>query len=120
MGGLLWWPAPAGYVHPLAVKAMAELGIDISAQRSKSVAEFRDTEFDLVVTVCDQATKNCPLWLGSGRVKHIGFPDPAAATGSKDERLEVFRQVRDDIRQEVTRYLEEVEVGSDDQATGNF
>jgi arsenate reductase len=62
--------APAGYVHPLAVKAMAELGIDISAQRSKSVGEFRDAQFDLVITVCDQAAQNCPLWLGSELVKH--------------------------------------------------
>jgi arsenate reductase len=112
-------------VHPLAVKAMAELGIDISAQRSKSVEEFRDTEFDFVVTLCDNGAQTCPLWLGSGRVKHIGFPDPAAATGSEDERLaenmaKVFRQVRDGIRQEVMQYLEEMEVGSDDKTTGKL
>jgi arsenate reductase len=117
--------ALAGYVHPLAVKAMAELGIDISAQRSKSVEEFRDTEFDFVVTLCDNGAQTCPLWLGSGRVKHIGFPDPAAATGSEDERLaenmaKVFRQVRDGIRQEVMQYLEEMEVGSDDKTTGKL
>jgi arsenate reductase len=112
--------APAGYVHPLAIKAMAELRIDISAQRSKSVAEFRDTQFDLVITVCEQAAQNCPLWLGSGQVKHIGFPDPVAATGSEDERLEVFRQVRDAIRQEVMHYLEEMEIGSDDKTTRNL
>jgi arsenate reductase len=112
--------AAAGYVHPLAIKAMAELGIDISHQRSKPVAEFRDTQFDLVITVCDQAAQNCPLWLGSGRVKHIGFPDPAAATGSEDERLEVFRQVRDGIHQEVMHYLKEMEVGSDDKTTRNL
>jgi arsenate reductase len=120
--------APAGYVHPLAVKAMAELGIDVSAQRSKSVAEFRDAEFDLVITVCDDAARNCPLWLGAGQVEHMGFPDPAlrpgsgqaAATGSDDERLEVFRQVRDGIRQEVMHYLSEMEVESDDKTTGNL
>lgn len=120
--------APAGYVHPLAVKAMAELGIDISPQRSKSVNEFRTAEFDFVVTLCDNGVQACPLWLGSGRVKHIGFPDPAlrqgsgqaAATGSEDERLEVFRQVRDGIRQEVMYYLEEMEVGSDDKTTRNL
>ena len=99
--------APAGYVHPLAVKAMAELGIDISAQRSKSVAEFRNAEFDVVITVCDDAARNCPLWLGAGQVKHIGFPDPAVATGSEEERLEVFRQVLDGIHQEARHYLEE-------------
>jgi arsenate reductase len=96
---------PAGYIHPLAVEAMAELGIDISAQRSKSVDEFRDAEFDLVVTVCDHAAKNCPAWLGGGQVKHMGFPDPAAASGSEAERLEVFRRVRDAIREQVLGYL---------------
>jgi len=117
--------APAGYVHPLAVKAMAELGIDISHQRSKSVAEFRDAEFDVVITLCDDAARNCPLWLGSGQVKHIGFPDPAAATGSEDERLEMFRQVRDRIRQEVIDHLAEMEesameVGYYGKTTGNL
>ena len=101
--------ASTGHVHPLAIQAMAELGIDISRQRSKSVDEFRDTNFDLVITVCDQAAQNCPLWLGPGQVKHMGFPDPAAATGSEAERLEVFRQVRDGLNQEVLRYLEETE-----------
>jgi len=99
--------APTGHVHPLAIRAMAELGIDISHQHSKAVDEFRDAEFDLVVTVCDNAASNCPLWLGPGRVKHMGFPDPAAATGSEAERLAVFHQVRDGLRQEVFRYLKE-------------
>jgi arsenate reductase len=96
---------PSGYVHPLAVQAMAELGIDISAQRSKSVDEFRDVAFDRVITVCDHAAKNCPAWLGKGRVKHLGFPDPAAADGDESERLEVFRQVRDGLRRQVFDYL---------------
>jgi arsenate reductase len=109
--------APTGHVHPLAIQAMAELGIDISAQRSKSVDEFRDIDFDLVITVCDQAAQNCPLWLGPGQVKHMGFPDPAAATGSEAERLEVFRQVRDGLHQEVLRYLEKAE---DSVAKGGF
>ena len=92
---------PAGYVHPLAVQAMAELGIDISEQRSKSVDEFRNTAFDLVVTVCDNAAENCPLWLGKGCVVHIGFPDPAQVTGTQAERLAAFRRVRDQIRWQV-------------------
>lgn len=100
---------PAGYVHPLAVRVMAELGIDISDQRSKSVEELFGRDFDAVVTVCDQAARNCPVWLGRGRVKHIGFPDPAQATGSEEKRLELFRRVRDGLRREVFRYLEEVE-----------
>lgn len=97
---------PAGYVHPLAVRAMAELGIDISAQRSKSTEEFRGVEFDRVITVCDHAAQNCPAWLGRGIVKHIGFPDPAAAGGSEDEQLTFFRQVRDGLREEVLAYLQ--------------
>jgi arsenate reductase len=98
---------PSGYVHPLAIEAMAELGIDISDQRSKSVDEFRDITFDVVITVCDNAAENCPLWLGSGNVHHIGFSDPAEATGSEEERMEVFCQVRDGLRQEVFDYLKE-------------
>jgi len=93
--------APAGYVHPLAVQVMAELSIDITPQRSKSVDEFRGTQFDLVVTVCDDAAENCPLWLGRGRKVHIGFEDPAKATGSDVERLAVFRRVRDGLRREI-------------------
>jgi arsenate reductase len=107
----------AGYVHPLAVQAMAELGINISAQRSKSVDEFRDAEFDIVITVCDQAAKNCPVWLGKGKRTHLGFPDPAAATGSEEERLKVFRQVRDGLRQEVFAYLERTEASESEQGS---
>jgi arsenate reductase len=97
---------PSGYVHPLAVRVMSELGIDLSGQRSKSVEEFRDVDFDLVVTVCDNAAANCPVWLGQGRVIHIGFPDPAQATGTEVEKLAVFRQVRDAIREQVFAHLE--------------
>jgi len=98
---------PAGYVHPLALQAMAELGIDISGQRSKGVEEFRAQRFDLVVTLCDDAARDCPLWLGGGKVIHIGFPDPAKATGPPEERLAIFRQVRDGIRELVLSRLEE-------------
>jgi len=100
---------PAGYVHPLAVQAMAKLGIDISSQRSKSVNELYQDDFVLVITLCDGAANNCPLWLGWGQRTHIGFPDPAAAAGSEAERLKVFRQVRDDLRQDVLDYLEQSE-----------
>lgn len=98
---------PSGYVHPLAIKAMAELDIDISDQRSKSVDEFRGVTFDVVITVCDDAAENCPVWLGSGNVHHIGFADPADATGSEEERMEVFWKVRDGLRREVFGYLKE-------------
>lgn len=99
--------APSGYVHPLAIKAMAELGIDLSENRSKSTDEFREVILDQVITVCDDAAENCPLWLGSGQVTHIGFPDPAKATGTEPEIFAVFQQVRDDIRVQVLSYLDQ-------------
>ncbi|MFP4395141.1 MAG: arsenate reductase ArsC [Anaerolineales bacterium] len=97
---------PSGYVHPQAIEVMEELGIDISDQRSKSVAEFRHIDFDLVITVCDNAAKNCPTWLGDGEVKHIGFPDPAAVEGSPEEKRAAFRVIRDAIRRRVVTYVE--------------
>lgn len=97
---------PVGFVHPLAVQVMAELDVDISGYRSKSVEEFLGVAFDVVVTVCNGAAEDCPLWLGDGRVVHISFPDPAQATGSQAERLAVFRQVRGDIREQIFEHLE--------------
>lgn len=97
--------APAGYVHPMAIKVMSELGIDISQNWSQSADEFRKAELDLVVTVCDDAAENCPAWLGSGRVIHLSFPDPAKATGTEEERLAIFRGVRDDIQAKVLSYI---------------
>lgn len=96
---------PAGYVHPLALRALVEIGITHHGE-SKSAEAFRGREFDLVVTVCDDAAKNCPVWLGRGRKVHLGFPDPALAQGSEEERLRVFRRVRDDIRRRVGELLE--------------
>lgn len=100
---------PSGQVHPLAVEAMTELHIDISQQRSKSVDMFRDQEFDAVITVCDDAAKNCPVWLGKGNKKHFGFPDPAEAVGSTEERLDAFRHVREGLRRETFAYLDRAE-----------
>jgi arsenate reductase len=96
---------PAGYVHPLAVQVMNELSIDISSQRSKQADVFFDADLDLVVTVCDDAAWNCPVWLGRGRPVHIGFEDPARATGSEEERLAVFCRVRDEIRLALFEHL---------------
>lgn len=96
---------PAGYVHPLAIRALAELDIDISGNASKSTEAFRDMPLDLVITVCDDAAENCPVWLGQGRRVHIGFTDPARATGSEEEQMAVFRTVRDAIREQVVGYL---------------
>jgi arsenate reductase (thioredoxin) len=95
---------PADYVHRLALRALAEIGIN-HAGRSKSADEFRGAPFDLVVTVCDEAAENCPVWLGQGRKAHLSFPDPAKATGTDDERLAVFRAVRDDIAQRIPELL---------------
>ncbi|MCP4426997.1 MAG: arsenate reductase ArsC [Chloroflexi bacterium] len=98
---------PAGYVHPLAIEAMAELGIDISQQYSKSTDVFRHAPVDVVITVCGDAAENCPIWLGDGHVVHIGFFDPAKAVGTKEEQLTVFREVRDGIRERALAYLRE-------------
>ena len=97
---------PSGYVHPLAIKAMAELGIDISQNCSQSADEFKHTPLDLVITVCDDAAENCPVWLGQATVVHLGFPDPAKATGSEAEQMDVFRIVRDAIQTQILSYLE--------------
>lgn len=95
---------PAGYVHPNALRALAEIGIGHQGH-SKSVDEYRDVPFELVVTVCDDAAENCPVWLGPGKRVHLGFPDPAKATGSDAEVMPVFRQVRDDIQTRVRALL---------------
>ncbi len=87
---------PAGYVHPLALRALAEMEIT-HVGRSKPADEFRAVSFDLVVTVCDSAAEECPIWLGQGKRVHLGFPDPAKATGTEEEILVAFRAVRDDI-----------------------
>lgn len=95
---------PAGFVHPQAIQVLEEIGIHHQGV-SKSVEQFRGKDFDLVITVCDDASENCPVWLGKGRREHIGFPDPAKAPGSDERRLLVFRQVRDAIREQVIACL---------------
>jgi arsenate reductase len=85
-------------VNPYAVKVMAEIGIDISMQRSKSLEEFRGEKFDYVITVCDQASKSCPFFLGGEKQIHRGFEDPAAYKGTEEETLAIFRRVRDEIK----------------------
>jgi len=86
-------------VNPLAVKAMARAGVDISSHRSKGVEEFSGQEFDLVVTVCDNARESCPYFPNAKSFLHHSFTDPAAASGSEEERLAVFEKVRDEIRE---------------------
>jgi arsenate reductase len=95
---------PAGYIHPRALAALSEIGIQ-HAGRSKSVDEFRDENFDLVITVCDSAAEECPVWVGKGKRLHYSFPDPAKATGTDEEIMDVFRTVRDDIENELVPLL---------------
>ena len=95
---------PTGYVHPKAVEALREIGIQHEG-RSKRVDEFREANFDLVVTVCDDAAENCPVWLGKGKRVHLGFPDPAKASGTEEEIMTIFRRVRDEIASKVPELL---------------
>jgi arsenate reductase len=95
---------PAGYVHPLAILALAEVGIEFDGE-SKHIDELPVKEFDSVITVCEDAAEKCPIWLGQGVRVHIGFPDPAKAEGTEEEVLQVFRDVRDDIEKRVLDYL---------------
>jgi arsenate reductase len=97
-------------IHPLAIAAMAERDIDISesaGHRSKSLQEFLGQPLDLVVTVCDEAAEECPFFPGARRQEHWSFPDPSAATGTQEERLAVFRRVRDAIEARLERFLRE-------------
>lgn len=96
---------PSGYVHPLAIRAMHELDLDISQHVSKSLELFRDQPFDLVVTVCDNAKESCPVFPGATETLHWPFDDPADATGSDDEKMVVFRRVRDEIKETIEDYL---------------
>ena len=95
---------PAGYIHPKAIAALAEIGIQHEGE-SKHTDAFLNANLDLVVTVCDDAAENCPVWLCPGKRVHIGFPDPAKAEGTNAEVMQVFRAVRDDIEQKVIDLL---------------
>jgi arsenate reductase len=89
---------PAGYVHPLAIRALAEIGLDISHHRSKHLDEFLSQDVETVITVCGNADQVCPAFPGQANRHHFPFDDPAHATGTEDEQLAVFRRVRDEIR----------------------
>lgn len=95
---------PAGHVHPLAIQVMREIGIDITAHRSKSMAEFLATPVETVITVCGNADQACPVFPGQMNRHHWPFDDPAHATGTEAEKLAVFRRVRDDIRRRFEAY----------------
>ena len=88
-------------LHPLALRAMAEIGVDIAGQRSKDLQEYRDREFDYIITVCDRARDNCPTFPGDNERIHWSYEDPAAAEGDEEARLAVFRRVRNELRQRI-------------------
>ncbi len=96
--------APAGFVHPMALQVLTELGIDHHGT-SKSVEQFIGEKFDRVITLCSDAEQNCPVWLGQGKKEHIGFIDPAQITGTDEEKLAAFRQVRDEMQVRIIQYL---------------
>src|SRR5579862_4024339 len=95
---------PAGYVHPLAIQVMKEIGIDISRHSSKHLHQFLDRDVETVITVCGNADQACPIFPGQLNRHHWGFDDPAHATGSEEEQLAVFRRVRDEIQRVFKAY----------------
>jgi arsenate reductase (thioredoxin) len=96
---------PNGYVSPLAIEAMREIGIDISAHRSKSASEFEGRRFDTVITVCDSAAEQCPVFPGAPERIHWSIWDPSAATGPHEEKLAAFCRVRDDLASRLRTFL---------------
>lgn len=95
---------PAGYVHPMAVAALEEIGIDISANRSKHMNDYLNREVETVITVCGNADQACPMFPGQLNRHHWGFDDPAHAKGTDEEVMAVFRRVRDEIRRVFEAY----------------
>ncbi len=105
---------PAGYVHPLAIQVMTEIGIDLSTHTSKHMNEFLNQPVETVITVCGNADQACPIFPGQVNRHHWPFDDPAHATGTDEEKLVVFRRVRDEIRAVFQAYA----AGRQDQAKG--
>jgi arsenate reductase len=95
---------PASEVHPLALRVLAEIGIDHHG-RPKSIQDFSGQAFEMVITLCDDSDEDCPVWLGPGKKIHRPFPDPAKASGTQAEVLQAFRRVRDEIGSAVTELL---------------
>ena len=102
---------PAGYVHPLAIRAMQEIGIDISAHRSKHLNEFLTQPVNIVITVCGNAEQACPMFPGQAHRYHWGFDDPAHAQGTEEEQMAVFRRVPDEIRKVFEAYAAGLRAG---------
>lgn len=104
------WKAWSGgvvssYVHPLAIQVMGEIKIDISKKTSKSMNQFIKQRFDYVITLCDDAAKSCPSFGGQVKRLHWPFEDPAAFIGTTEERLAIFRRIRDEIRKKIEEFL---------------
>jgi arsenate reductase len=95
---------PAAVVHPKVIQVLKEIDIEHHGA-PKSTDQFRGIDFDLVVTVCDDAAENCPVWLGKGKRVHLGFPDPDLAQGSEEEVLSVFRSLREDMLKQIPALL---------------
>ncbi|MCB1088847.1 MAG: arsenate reductase ArsC [Verrucomicrobiae bacterium] len=95
---------PSGYVHPLSIRAMAEIGVDLSSARSKSLEEFLDQDVETVITVCGNADQACPIFPGQVRRYHWPFDDPAHAEGDEEAQMAVFRRVRDEIDRVFSAY----------------
>ena len=93
------------HVRPLAIRAMGEIGIDIARQESKTLERFLGEPFEAVITVCDQAQEACPTFFGAKRRRHWSVPDPSRATGTEEEQLVVYREVRDAIKERIRREL---------------
>lgn len=102
---------PAGWVHPLAIEAMADLGVDISAAESKSADPFLNEEFDIVVTVCDSAAADCPVWRGAQRIEHWPIVDPSYGEDDPDTRYQRFLETRDELKERIDRLAAEVSRG---------
>jgi len=94
------------FVRPEAIEAMREIGIDISDQHSKSLDKFLGQPFDYVITVCDNANQNCPIFPGAKRRIHWSVEDPASVVGSEETRLKAFRDARDDLRERLSKFIE--------------
>lgn len=93
-------------VHPLAIKTMKELNIDISNHSSKHFEELKEVDFDIVITVCDTVRESCPLYFGNAQKLHWGFEDPATASGTEEEVLTKFHQIRDQIKNKILDYFQ--------------
>ncbi|RQV92763.1 MAG: arsenate reductase ArsC [Calditrichaeota bacterium] len=98
---------PSGQIHPKAVKVMSEIGINISGGKPENVDQYLNEEWDYLITVCDNARESCPVFLGKVTHRlHIGFEDPAEATGTETEVMHIFRKVRDEIKRDFNAFYE--------------